>query len=52
MSALRWMGWSVGLAGMAGGVFWFANNAHISLTEVESPVAENKAAEPTWLHPA
>lgn len=51
MSALRWMGWSVGLAGMAGGVFWLANNAHISLTEVESAVAENKVAEPTGTAP-
>lgn len=42
MSALRWMGWSVGLAGMVGGVFWLANNANLSLTEVETTVAGNK----------
>jgi hypothetical protein len=41
------MGWSAGLAGIAGGVFWLAHNAHLSLNEVEPAVAENKVAEPT-----
>ena len=51
MSVLRWMGWSVGLAGIAGGVFWLANNTHLSLTEVEPAIAANKVADPTGAAP-
>ena len=38
MSALRWMGWSTGLAGLVGGSLWLAENANRPLADTQPAV--------------
>lgn len=51
MSAPSWIGWSAGLAGLAGGAFWLAWALNVSPTDLELRVAEVKASAPPGAAP-
>lgn len=41
MSALRWMGWSAGLASLVGGALWLAENANLPLVHMQPALIDS-----------